>query len=611
MMFRLRNRHFFLIDALFCVLIPIFALRLRLNNPIPLKFLPTLIVYILTALLIKLPVFYYFGLYRRFWPYASVDAMVSIGMAVMVAMVMVTGVFYVLNGFVFLIRPGLPRSIPFFDGLMTATVVLGSRFSVRAITYYRYLSFRNTRTRLVLIAGAGDAGQIVARELLASDTISKRLFGYVDDNPDKNGTIIHGVRVWGPLDAIPVLAGEYNIEEVIIAMPKAPGSVIRKVVNACEEANISSKILPGVYKVLAGQANINRLREVEVGDLLRREPVGINLDQIEKLLTDKVVLITGGGGSIGSEMCAQIANCNPARLIVLGRGENSLYSLRNKIEKAGFGHLIFNFILADIRDQSRLESVYERYKPEIVYHTAAHKHVPLMEENVDEAVTNNIFGTWNLVQVSKKYDVEKFVFISTDKAVKPASVMGMTKRLAELIVRMAATETNRPYLSVRFGNVLGSRGSVIPLFKRQIAMGGPVTVTHPDMERYFMTMSEATYLVLQASALGQNGDVFVLDMGEPISITDLARDMIELAGRQVDEDIKIVYTGIRPGERLSEHLFFDEEDRIQTAHEKIFVVRNGLSTTMDSIGNEIKTLEQLANDGLVEELRKKLIQYTT
>jgi FlaA1/EpsC-like NDP-sugar epimerase len=593
------------------VLIPLFALSLRLNLPIPLKFLPTLIVYILTALLIKLPVFYYFGLYRRFWPYASVDAMVSISMAVMVAMVMVTGVFYVLNGFVFLIRPGLPRSIPFLDGLMTAAVVLGSRFSVRVITYYRYLSFRNTKTRLVLIAGAGDAGQIVARELLASDTISTRLFGYVDDNPDKNGTIIHGVRVWGPLDAIPVLAGEYNIEEVIIAMPKAPGSLIRKVVNACEDANISSKILPGVYKVLAGQANINRLRDVEVGDLLRREPVGINLDQIVKLLADKVVLITGGGGSIGSEMCAQIANCNPARLIVLGRGENSLYSLRNQIEKAGFSHLNFKLILADIRDQSRLESVFERYRPEIVYHAAAHKHVPLMEENVEEAVTNNIFGTWNLVQVSKKYDVEKFVFISTDKAVKPASVMGMTKRLAELIVRMAAAETNRPYLSVRFGNVLGSRGSVIPLFKRQIAMGGPVTVTHPDMERYFMTMSEATYLVLQASALGQNGDVFVLDMGEPISITDLARDMIELAGRQVDEDIKIVYTGIRPGERLSEHLFFDEEDRIQTAHEKIFVVRNGLSTTMDSIGNEIKTLEQLANDGLVEELRKKLIQYTT
>jgi FlaA1/EpsC-like NDP-sugar epimerase len=610
MIFRLRNRHFFLIDALFCASFPLLALSLRLSFSVPEEYLPTLILYTLTALLIKLPVFYYFGLYRRFWPYASIDAMISISLAVMVAMVMVTGGFFVLNGFVLFIRPGLPRSIPLLDGLMTAAVVLGSRLSVRAVVYYKYLSFRDSKTKLVLIAGGGDAGQIVAREILAGNYFSMRLFGYVDDDTEKIGTIIHGVRVWGSLNAIPVLAREYTIKEVIIAMPKAGGDTIRKVVNACGKAGISSKILPGVYTVLAGQANINRLREVEVGDLLRHKPVEIDLDPIVRLLADKVVMITGGGGSIGSEMCAQVANCNPARLIVLGRGENSLYSLRNHFPKVGFNPPNLHFILADIRDQSRLESVYARFRPEIVFHAAAHKHVPLMEENVEEAVTNNVLGTWNLVQISKKYNVERFVFISTDKAVKPVSVMGMTKRLAELIVRMAADETNRPYVSVRFGNVLESQGSVIPLFKRQIAMGGPVTVTHPNMERYFMTISEAVYLVLQASALGQNGDVFVLDMGEPVSIPDLARDMIELVGRQFDRDIKIVYTGIRPGERFSEPQFSDEEIRIQTSHEKIYVVRNGPPPTIGDIGNEIKTLEELAYDGRVVELRRKLIQLT-
>lgn len=610
MIFRLRNRHFFLIDALFCASFPLLALSLRLSFSVPEEYLPTLILYTLTALLIKLPVFYFFGLYRRFWPYASIDAMISISLAVMVAMVMVTGGYFVLNGFVLFIRPGLPRSIPLLDGLMTAAVVLGSRFSVRAVVYYKYLSFRDSKTKLVLIAGGGDAGQIVAREILAGNYFSMRLFGYVDDDTEKIGTIIHGVRVWGSLNAIPVLAREYTIKEVIIAMPKAGGDTIRKVVNACGKAGISSKILPGVYTVLAGQANINRLREVEVGDLLRHKPVEIDLDPIVRLLADKVVMITGGGGSIGSEMCAQVANCNPARLIVLGRGENSLYSLRNHFTKVGFNPPNVHFILADIRDRSRLESVYARFRPEIVFHAAAHKHVPLMEENVEEAVTNNVLGTWNLVQVSKKYNVERFVFISTDKAVKPVSVMGMTKRLAELIVRMAADEANRPYVSVRFGNVLGSQGSVIPLFKRQIDMGGPVTVTHPNMERYFMTISEAVYLVLQASALGQNGDVFVLDMGEPVSIPDLARDMIELAGRQVDRDIKIVYTGIRPGERFSEPQFSDEEIRIRAAHEKIYVVRNGLPPTIGDIGNEIKTLEELAYAGRAAELRRKLIQLT-
>ncbi len=608
MLFRLRNRHFFLIDALFCALIPIFALSLRLSFSIPTEYLPILIIYTLTALLIKLPVFYYLGLYRRFWLHASVEALVSISLAVFIAMILVTGLFFVVQGVVLFARPALPRSIPLIDGILTLVVVGLPRFSIRAIAHYKYPILGNEKTKRVLIAGAGDAGQMVAREIQSSKYVSVHLFGFVDDDPEKIGTTVHGVRVWGSLKAIPVLVREYNLQEVIIVMPTASGDTIGKVVNACEEAGISSKILPGVFKLLSGQAHIDRLRDVEIVDLLRREPVRIDFDPIVQLLTNKRVLVTGAGGSIGSEMCLQIANCSPARLVVLGRGENSLFALRTHFEKIGFNFPNLDFILADIRDPLRLESVFSRFRPDIVFHAAAHKHVSLMEAHVEEAVTNNILGTWNLAQAAKKYDVEKFVFISTDKAVKPISVMGMTKRMAELIVRMAAAETNRPYISVRFGNALGSRSSVIPLFQRQIAMGGPVTVTHPEVARCFMTIPDAVHLVLHASVLGRNGEVFVLDMGEPTMIADLARDMIEFSGREVDREIKIVYTGLRPGERLHEYLFADDEDYTRTEHEKIFVTRNGQTPIFDEISLEMKALERLANAGLTEELRSKLKQ---
>jgi FlaA1/EpsC-like NDP-sugar epimerase len=349
---------------------------------------------------------------------------------------------------------------------------------------------------------------------------------------------------------------------------------------------------------------------VEIVDLLRREPVDVDLNVIVNLLANKRVLVTGAGGSIGSELCLQIANCGPARLVILGHGENSLYGLKNYLEKIGFRPPNLDFILADIRHPDRIESIYTRFEPEIIFHAAAHKHIPLMEENIEEAVTNNILGTWNLLQASKNHHVEKFIFISSSKAVKPISVMGMSKRAAEMLVQATAAETNLAYICIRLGNVLGTHGSVVPLFQRQIETGGPVTVTHPEMVRYFLTVREAVNLVLQSSVMGRNGEIFVLDLGDPIRIVDLARDMIELAGYRAGKDIEIVYTGLRPGERLDEHLYADDEIHSPSDHEKIFLAQNGSSLAFVDFQHEMDALQQLANAGETEKLRKRLIQLT-
>ena len=670
MLLQLRNRHFFISDILLLAIAPTLALSLRVNLPWGVGYAPALILFTLTALTIKLTTFYFFRLYGRYWRFASIDAMLSVIWGVALATGFITGLAYLFQGLDLVEGAGLPRSVPLIDGILTLLIVGGTRFSVRAVEYQKMRSSNRGQRRRVLIVGAGDAGQIVAREMFTSRHISLDPVGFADDNPEKIGSVIHGVRVLGPLEKIPELVEDYKIQEVIIAMPTAPGEVIRSVVRACEEADVSSKILPGIYELLTGQVSVNRLREVQIGDLLRRETVTVDTEQVEQLIKGKRVLVTGAGGSIGSELCTQIANCSPSQLIVLGHGENSLFSLnqslraeRSAARQSPPSHLSLRtqpfdeaqdklrgvpvlspegevegpvlsavegrqsppstpaspvggsfdlqVLVADVRDRPRLEMIFSRYHPEIIFHAAAHKHVPLMEENVEEAVTNNILGTWNLVEVAKEYDVEHFVLISTDKAVNPVSVMGMTKRVAELIVRVAAVETGRTFASVRFGNVLGSRGSVVPLFQRQISGGGPVTVTDPEMKRYFMTIPEAVQLVLQASALGQNGEVFILDMGAPIKIDDLARDMIELSGYQVGRDIQIEYTGLRPGERLFELLFFDNENFTRTEHEKIFVTCNGAMPSFDDFESQIEALITLARAGKTQELRHKLTQLTS
>ncbi len=570
----LKNRHFVLIDLLLLSLTPTIALSLRLQIPWDSQYTNPLIIYTVLALIVKIIVFYFAGIYRQFWRYASIDSMITILWGVGVASVIITGVVFSLYGTGLIGTPSIPRSIPLIDGMLTLLVIGGTRLSLRVVEYQAGGGHANPEGKRVLLAGAGDAGQIVAREIHQSKFVQDNLIGFVDDDPAKKGTLIHGVEVLGCIADIPEIAQDRDIEEVIIAMPTATGSVIREVVHLCEKSNLSVKTLPGIYELISGDVSVNRLREVQIGDLLRRDPVVVHSTRVKDLINGKRILVTGAGGSIGSELCEQIVRCDPEKLIALGHGENSLYKLPGKLsfwtEKDQDDRL--ELVIADIRDQSRIDKIFSRFKPDIVYHAAAHKHVPLMEDNIEDAITNNIEGTRILTNLCKIHQINHFVLISTDKAVEPTSVMGMTKRVAELIVQKAAVDSGRAYVTVRFGNVLGSRGSVVPLFKRQIAAGGPITITNPKMERFFMTIQEAVQLVLQASAMGSKGELFVLDMGDQVKIVDLAKDLIQLSGLSVGEDIEIVFTGSRPGEKISERLFSDQENPIKSQHEKILII---------------------------------------
>ena len=453
---------------------------------------------------------------------------------------------------------------------------------------------------------------MVAREMHSSKYIQDNLVGFVDDDPIKIGALLLNSPVLGSLDQIPMLVEKHQIDELIIAMPTAPGDVIRKVKSLADGSGVSIKILPGFFELISGEVTVNQLREVQVGDLLRRQQVNFGSDRVKELLRGKRVLVTGAGGSIGSELCSQISHCDPDRLFALGHGENSLFILPSKItawtgdEKTEK----LNIIIADIRDQDRLGHLFQWIKPDIIFHAAAHKHVPLMEQNLEDAITNNILGTKILLDLSKASNVERFVYISTDKAVEPINIMGMTKKIGEMMVSQTAAETGHPYVSVRFGNVLGSRGSVVPFFKDQIAAGGPITITHPDVERFFMTIPEAVQLVLQASALGSADDIYVLDMGEQIKIRDLAVELIQLSGLEVDEDIEIEYTGLRPGEKLSEELFNSSENPLSTDHEKIRVVMNNSMNLPETFDQDLELLIDLAREGNTNQAREKLKQVT-
>jgi len=388
---------------------------------------------------------------------------------------------------------------------------------------------------------------------------------------------------------------QFHVDEVVIAMPTAPGQAIRQIKEICESVPVQSKIIPGIYELLDGTVQIGQIRDVQIEDLLRREPVRIQADDAP-YLRDKVVLVTGAGGSIGSELCRQVAHRRPHHLILVGHGEYSIYLILKELQRR-FPDLLLTPVIADVRDEDRIRRIMKLHCPEVIFHAAAHKHVPLMELNVEEAVTNNVLGTRNVVEVAGQCGVERFVLISSDKAVNPANIMGATKRIAELMVQDVAARTAQNFVAVRFGNVLGSRGSVVPLFQAQIAAGGPVTVTHPDMERYFMTIPEAVYLLLQAAALGRGGELFVLDMGEPVRIVDLARDLITLSGLQPGRDIEIRFTGVRPGEKLTERLFLDTEDYEPTRHEKVFVCKGLPSLQGDELHEAVQALVQLAQRG--------------
>jgi len=581
----MRNRYFLLLDFLLLSAIPFVSLYLRVDKDAwSGQYTQGLLLLTALGLCVKLPMFYAMGLYRRYWRYASVDDLTTIVLTVGGAAAVIAAIFLIARTLDVITPAELPRSMPFIDGVLTLLAVGGTRFSVRAVASARRARNKNDQpeSKRVLVVGAGDAGAMIVREMQNSARVRLELVGFVDDDWKKHGMSILGVPVLGSRKDIPQLVADYGIQEVIIAMPTVSGKVIREIVALCEVARVPSRTMPGIYEILSGRVGISQLRSVEIEDLLRREPVQIDSEEVARMLAGTRVMVTGGGGSIGSELCRQIARCGPAQLTLLGHGENSLFLIANELQRKWPG-LLLDVIVADIRDRARLQAVFEQTCPQIVFHAAAHKHVPLMELNAEEAITNNAGGTRTLVQLAEPNGVERFVLISSDKAVNPINVMGATKRLAEQIVSHAARRTGRPYVSVRFGNVLDSRGSVVPILREQITRGGPVTVTHPDVSRYFMTISEAAQLVLQAAALGTpraGGEVFVLDMGEPIKIVDLARDLIELSGQEVGRGIEIVFTGLRPGEKLHEELFAAEERYRRARHEKIFVIcpsNNGTS----------------------------------
>lgn len=438
---------------------------------------------------------------------------------------------------------------------------------------------------------------MIVRELRANPHLGLEPVGFLDDDLGKHDVVIHGVSVLGDRYVIPKMAADYEVKLVIIAMPTASGKSIREIVTICDKAGVQTKIVPGLYELLDGAVSVSQLRPVQIEDLLRRAPVHTDTVAITELLRDKRVLVTGGGGSIGSELCRQILRCDPAQLIILGHGENSVFEIVEELRTANprVGPKLVP-VIAGTRFPARIRCIFEEPRPQVIFHAAAHKHVPLMEAHPGEAITNNVLGTRIVLDAALATDVGHFVMISTDKAVNPTNFMGASKRAAELLVYQAAQRSGKPYVAVRFGNVLGSRGSVIHTFRRQIAAGGPVTVTHPEMRRYFMTIQEAVQLVLQAAVLGCGGEVFVLDMGEPIKIADMARDLIELSGLEVGRDIDIQFTSLRPGEKLFEELFISGESYIRTAHHKIFVANNSATSNTWSEGLN----EQTDHDQFIE-----------
>ncbi|TFU25710.1 polysaccharide biosynthesis protein [Thermus tengchongensis] len=559
----------FFLDLLLWTLAAPLAMALRLEG-IPHSYWEATWIYTLLGIPIKALIIALFGLHRQAWSRVGVRDLVRLGLAVALAGVILFGMAWTLSAYL-----PMPRSVPLIATGLAFLLLGGVRLGVRL--YWEEKKGRGVRGTRVLVVGAGDAGSMVVREMLRHPEAGLLPVGFVDDDPNKRGQTIAGVRVVGTLDDLPRVVRALEVEEVLVAMPSAPGSVVRKVVNLARAAGVRYRILPGIYEILSGRVSISQIREVRLEDLLRREPVRLNLDEIAGYLEGRVVLVTGAGGSIGSELVRQVARFRPEQVVLLGRGENSLFLLEKELE-ATWPDLKHVVVVADVRDRERLRRIFRLYRPQVVFHAAAHKHVPLMEANPDEAIFNNVRGTQNVVELCLESGVERLVNISTDKAVNPTSVMGASKRVAEQVVAWGALRAapNQVFVSVRFGNVLGSRGSVVPVFMEQIKRGGPVTVTHPEMRRYFMTIPEAAQLVLQAGGMGDNGHVYVLDMGEPVRILDLAKDLIRLAGLEPYRDIDIVFTGMRPGEKLFEELLTAEEGTEASRHEKIWVAKNHL-----------------------------------
>lgn len=557
----------FIVDMLTVVLDSYLAiiLRFKLDNIwVPEEYMSSVEHYMIINVITTVIIFLLLNLYNRVWSYASLYEMLLIVCAAMLSTA------FQAFGFSLLYLP-IPRSYYFFYFILLSITTLITRFSYRILhTMQNGIKKSAKHSRNTIVIGAGEAGNMIIKELKSSKYLNQKVVCVIDDNPSKKGKYIHGIRIVGGRDMIQEAAKKYDAEEIILAIPSAGNKATRDILRICNLTDCKLKILPGMYQLINDEVGVSNLREVSIEDLLGRDAINIDMESVGQYVSNKRVLVTGGGGSIGSELCRQIAAHNPKLLIIFDIYENNAYEIQQELIRK-YPNLKLEVLIGSVRNTSRIESVMEYYRPEVVFHAAAHKHVPLMEDSPNEAIKNNVFGTYKTARAADKYGVKKFVLISTDKAVNPTNIMGASKRMCEMIVQTFSKYSRTEYVIVRFGNVLGSNGSVIPLFKKQMEAGGPVTVTHPDIIRYFMTIPEAVSLVLQAGAYAHGGEIFVLDMGEPIKIADLAKNLIRLSGYTLGVNMEIKYTGLRPGEKLYEELLTKEEGLQKTANDLIFI----------------------------------------
>lgn len=557
----------FIVDILSVIIDSYLAIILRFKLDgiwVPEEYMNSVEHYMIINVITTVVIFAILNLYNRVWSYASVYEMFLIVGAAMLSTA------FQAFGFSMLYMP-IPRSYYFFYFILLSITTLATRFSYRILHALQNGWKKSTKhSRNTIVIGAGEAGNMIIKELKSSRYLNQRVVCVIDDNPSKKGKYIHGIRIIGGRDMIQQAAKKYDAEEIILAIPSASTKDTRDILRICNLTECKLKILPGMYQLINDEVGVSNLREVSIEDLLGRDTINIDLESVGQYVSNKRILVTGGGGSIGSELCRQIASHNPKLLVIFDIYENNAYDIQQELIRK-YPNLKLEVLIGSVRNTSRIESVMEHYRPDVVFHAAAHKHVPLMEDSPNEAIKNNVFGTYKTARAADKYGVKKFVLISTDKAVNPTNIMGASKRLCEMIVQTFSKYSRTEYVIVRFGNVLGSNGSVIPLFKKQMEAGGPVTVTHPDVIRYFMTIPEAVSLVLQAGAYAHGGEIFVLDMGEPVKIADLAKNLIRLSGYTLGVNMEIKYTGLRPGEKLYEELLTKEEGLQKTENDLIFI----------------------------------------
>lgn len=573
------------------------AFFIRFDFSLPVVYYPALSKTLPLLILIKLLLFYFFGLFTGLWRYVSIGDLWRIIIANVISSLMffLSVIFY--HGLT-----GFPRSIFVLDFILCTVFVSGVRLFTRLIREMSKIDLSQKKKKTIII-GAGDAGVLTLKECQNNPAMDLEVVGFIDDDHAKRGHSIYGVKVFGSRKIIPDIVANFEVEEIILAIPSVKGDAIRDILFYCEQTDAKIKIIPGLDKILSGHLEV-KPRAIKPEDLLGRKVVEIDGSEINSYIQNKRILVTGAGGSIGSELCRQIARFSPERMIFFDNHENYVYYLGVEFNTK-FRHIKYNTVIGDIKDINTLKHIFSKYKPNIVFHAAAHKHVPLMEENPAAAVKNNIIGTRNLIYAANHYNVERFVLISTDKAVNPTSIMGATKRIAEKILQAKSKKSKTKFMAVRFGNVLGSSGSVIPLFKKQIEEGGPVTVTHPDVKRYFMSIPEAAILVLQAGAIGSGGEIFILDMGEQIKIIDVAKNLVALSGLKLGKDIEIEFIGLRPGEKLYEEMILNMEEDKVTKHNKIYITKPG-DYDPAKIRKDIREFELLADNNDNAKIIKKI-----